>query len=177
MTHALVTFLGRGRENPSTGYREATYRFPNGALCTTNFFGLALSRHLAADCVVILGTRSSMWGVLVEHAAAAGEEEDARIALMDAEDKGCVDQPLLDSLTPLLRFRKPPPDRAAEKSKSAASRRFVALSAARMKEWVASDLSESGRLVLERQSVGLLISERANREKFSAHGLRFVSIK
>jgi CRISPR-associated Csx2 family protein len=102
MTHALVTFLGRGRENPGTGYREATYRFPDGALCTTNFFGLALSRHLAADRVVILGTRSSMWGVLVEHAAAAGEEEDARIALMDAEDKGCVDQPLLDSLTPLL---------------------------------------------------------------------------
>jgi CRISPR-associated Csx2 family protein len=102
MMHALVTFLGRGREHPRTGYREATYRFPEGALCTTSFFGLALSQHLATDRIVILGTPGSMWGGLVEHAAAEGEEEEARLALMDAETAGSVDQTLLDRLTGLL---------------------------------------------------------------------------
>jgi CRISPR-associated Csx2 family protein len=103
MTHVLVTFLGRGREHPHIGYREATYRFPNGRLCKTSFFGLALSQHLAADRIVILGTPSSLWGVLVEHVAGEGEEEDARLALMSAEEAGCVDQALLDRLNALLR--------------------------------------------------------------------------
>jgi CRISPR-associated Csx2 family protein len=102
MTHTLVTFLGKGRDDPRTGYREATYRFPDGTRCTTSFFGLALARHVAADRLVILGTRSSMWAVLVEHAAAVGEEEDARIALIDAEAVGRVNQKLLDRLTNVL---------------------------------------------------------------------------
>jgi CRISPR-associated Csx2 family protein len=103
MTHALVTFLGRGRQDPCTGYREATYRFQNGTLCTTSFFGLALAKELAVDRVVILGTRGSMWGALAEHVAAEGQEEDARLALIDAEASGRVDQALLDRLTDVLR--------------------------------------------------------------------------
>jgi hypothetical protein len=31
MGHTLVTFLGRGRDDPQTGYRQATYRFDDGA--------------------------------------------------------------------------------------------------------------------------------------------------
>ncbi|MEW5890008.1 MAG: hypothetical protein AB1768_13400 [Pseudomonadota bacterium] len=41
MNHALVTFLGKGRENPTTGYREATCRFPDGIERCTPFLGLA----------------------------------------------------------------------------------------------------------------------------------------
>jgi CRISPR-associated Csx2 family protein len=100
MTHTLVTFLGRA--DPRTGYRETTYRFPNGPFDKTNFFGLALTKYLQPDRLVVLGTRSSMWGALVEHVAAEGEQEDARIALMEAEAQGTVDQPLLDRLTGLL---------------------------------------------------------------------------
>jgi CRISPR-associated Csx2 family protein len=103
MTHTLVTFLGRGREDQRAGYRQATYRFEDGRLCTTSFFGLALAEHLRVDRLVILGTPASMWGVLIEHVAAAGEEEDARLALLDAETSGRVDQDLLDRLPPLLR--------------------------------------------------------------------------
>jgi CRISPR-associated Csx2 family protein len=103
MSHTLVTFLGRGRDAGQPGYREATYRFSDGARCTTSFFGLALADYLRCDRLVILGTRSSMWGVLVEHAAAEGEEEDARLALMDAEALGRVDQGLLDALSNVLR--------------------------------------------------------------------------
>jgi CRISPR-associated Csx2 family protein len=103
MTHTLVTFLGRGREDPKTGYRKTSYSFPDGPSCETSFFGFALANHLATDRVIILGTRSSMWGVLVEHVAAEGEEEEARIALLDAETAGSVGQALLDRLTDVLR--------------------------------------------------------------------------
>jgi CRISPR-associated Csx2 family protein len=99
--HTLVTFLGRGREDPRAGYRETTYRFPDGTEYRTNFFGLALAEYLQPDRIVVLGTRGSMWGALVEHVAAAGEEE-ARIALIDAEAQGAVDQALLDRLIRVL---------------------------------------------------------------------------
>jgi CRISPR-associated Csx2 family protein len=102
MSHTLVTFLGRGRDDPQTGYKQATYRFNDGAR-TTSFFGLALAEHLQPDRLVILGTRSSMWGVVVEHAAAQSEEEvEARVALIEAEAKGNVNEKLLDRLTGIL---------------------------------------------------------------------------
>ena len=73
----FVTFLGRGRENPETGYRKATYQFPDGSRETTAFFGLALASYINPDRLVILGTNSSQWGVFLENLAAEGEEEEA----------------------------------------------------------------------------------------------------
>lgn len=102
MTHTLVTFLGKGRDNTQTGYRKATYRFPDGSQRETPFFGLALAEYLQPDNIVILGTCGSQWGVLVENFATGNEEEDARLRLMAAEEKAQVNQELLDELTPLL---------------------------------------------------------------------------
>ena len=102
MRHTLVTFLGRGRDTRETPYRLASYRFPDGGIKQTAFFGLALAEQLKPDAVVILGTRGSQWGALVEHVAAQGDE-DARIALLDAETGSAVDQCLLDRVTPLMR--------------------------------------------------------------------------
>ena len=106
MSHTLVTFLGKNRESKDTGYRKTVYRFPDGTKDETAFFGLALSRYLSRylklDTIVILGTCSSQWGVLVEHLAEEGEDEDARLQLIDAEVAGAVEQPLLDRLAPLL---------------------------------------------------------------------------
>ena len=109
MPHTLVTFLGKGRDNVRTGYREACYRFDNGTERRTPFFGLALTEQLQPDTLVILGTRGSQWGVLVENLALEGEDEEARIALMDAETHAQIDQPLIDRVTPLLTraVRKP----------------------------------------------------------------------
>jgi CRISPR-associated Csx2 family protein len=101
MNHTLVTFLGKGSDGSRIGYQEATYQFPDGARRRTSFFGLALAEHLLPDRVVILGTCASMWGVLVEHVVAEGAE-DARIALIDAEAAGQVDQSLLDRVTPVM---------------------------------------------------------------------------
>ena len=98
----LVTFLGRGRENKETGYRSTTYEFPDGSQTTTAFFGPALAKHIKADRIVILGTKSSQWGVLVENLASAGEEEDARIELMDAETKGEISQDHLDKVVKMM---------------------------------------------------------------------------
>lgn len=64
MTTTLVSFLGRARQDPTTGCRLATYRFPDGTEQTTPFFGLALRRVLAPDRLVLLGTRGSMWDLL-----------------------------------------------------------------------------------------------------------------
>ncbi len=98
----LVTFLGKGREDRQTGYRTATYRFPDGSERKTAFFGLALAEHLDADTVVILGTSGSQWGVMVENLASEGEEEDKRIHLMEAEATATVDQTMLDDLADIM---------------------------------------------------------------------------
>ena len=103
MSHTLVTMLGKSRESKDTGYRETTYRFPDGTEDRTAFFGLALSRHLKPDTTVILGTPGSQWGVLVEHLAGEdAADEEARIRLLEAEAAGAVCQVLLDRLKPLM---------------------------------------------------------------------------
>ena len=85
MSHTFVTMLGKSRESKDTGYRETTYRFPDGTEDRTAFFGLALSRHLTPDATVILGTSGSRWGVLVEHLAGEdAADEEARIQLLEA---------------------------------------------------------------------------------------------
>ena len=100
--NTLVTFLGKGRDDPQTGYRRTVYRFPDGEQTeSTAFFGLALARYLESDSTVVLGTNASQWDVLVEHLAVEGDD-DARLQLIEAVAKGSVDQPLLDRLAPLL---------------------------------------------------------------------------
>ncbi len=102
MKKTFVTFLGRGRENTETGYRETTYQFPDNSQETTAFFGFALAEYIGPNRTIILGTRSSQWGILVEHLADAGGKEDARLELMDAETRGEVEQRHLDAVTDLM---------------------------------------------------------------------------
>ena len=107
MSHTLVTLLGRSRvvrdrENAGIGYRQTTYRFPDGSEKETSFFGLALTEYLQPDKVIVLGTCGSQWGVLVEHLAAEGEEEDSRVRLLDAESDAIVEQEQLDRMMPMM---------------------------------------------------------------------------
>lgn len=101
MSGTLVTFLGKGRENPETGYRKAKYKFDDG-IRETAYFGLAMAQYLNPQTVVILGTRGSQWDLLVESVARGGEEEGARLELIDAVVNARVEQALLDRLTPVL---------------------------------------------------------------------------
>ena len=103
--NTLVTFLGKGRDNTQTGYRKTIYRFPDGQQTpSTAFFGLALADYLASDSTVILGTSASQWDVLVEHLVVSGDDERARLHLMEAVAEETVDQQLLDRLAPLLQL-------------------------------------------------------------------------
>jgi len=100
----LVTFLGKAQADPKTGYRRARYRFPDGAVAETPFFGLALRRQIGARRLVVLGTAGSMWDILVEHVAAgsAGSLEEARLELVEAAERQIVDSTHLERLRPLL---------------------------------------------------------------------------
>lgn len=87
----LVSFLGKGRADPQTGYRTATYRFDEGFARTVPFFGLALTEYLKPDRLVLVGTSGSMWDVFFERNA---NEADA-LALIDAVEKNQVDDAML----------------------------------------------------------------------------------
>lgn len=98
----FVTFLGKGREDKITGYRKATYQFPDKSTKETAFFGLALAAYIKPERVVILGTNSSQWGVLVENLAAEGDEEEARLEIFDAEPRGEIEQEHLNKIANLM---------------------------------------------------------------------------
>ena len=103
MNHTLVTFLGRTRRDPNTGYQRAKYRFPDeDAPRETPFFGMALAEHLRPDAAVILGTSGSQWSVLVEHLAQGDEVETARLELLDAETHSTITQSMLDDVAPVM---------------------------------------------------------------------------
>ena len=108
MSRTYVTFLGRGRENKETGYRTTTYRFPDGVKKTTAFFGLALAEYIKPkpERVVILGTKGSQWGVLVENLVKTTEEKEARfellVRLLEAETEQDVSQNMLDQVADLM---------------------------------------------------------------------------
>ena len=101
-TRTLVTFLGKANTDKTRGYRTANYQFSNDQIETTSFFGLALRKVLNLDQMVILGTRGSMWDVLVEHLASEGEDEVLRLEFMDAAQNNSVSQELLDNVTSLV---------------------------------------------------------------------------
>ena len=91
MSHTLVTFLGRTRRDPQTGYQRARYRFPDeNAPRETPFFGMALAGHLNPDAAVVLGTIGSQWSMLVEHLAQGDEAETERLELLDAETHSAI---------------------------------------------------------------------------------------
>ena len=103
MNHTLVTFLGRTRQDPNTGYQRAKYRFTDeDAPRETPFFGMALAGHLRPDAAVILGTSGSQWSVLVEHLAQGDEVETARLELLDAETHSTITQSMLDDVAPVM---------------------------------------------------------------------------
>lgn len=108
--NTFVTFLGRGRYNELTGYKEATYEFPDGTKKTTAFFGLALAEYIDPNTVVILGTKSSQWYVLVENLVKTDEIKNelsnekivALNELFEAEIKGEVCQEHLNKVVDLI---------------------------------------------------------------------------
>ncbi|MCU0755085.1 MAG: TIGR02221 family CRISPR-associated protein [Xanthomonadales bacterium] len=110
--HTLVTFLGKA--NPEAlrqhgGYRVSDYRFPDGVIRRHSFFGITLKEYLQStsplDRMVVLGTASSMWSVLIERLAQADEDEPQRVELLEREEAGQVDEATLRALEALVERR------------------------------------------------------------------------
>ena len=89
----LISFLGKGRLDPQTGYRTATYRFDAGFVRTVPFFGLALAEYLRPERLIVVGTPGSMWDVFFER---EGIDDEAVLQLMAATEAGTVNEDLLD---------------------------------------------------------------------------------
>lgn len=98
----LISFLGKGRDDPSKGYRTARYRFPDGSERSTAYFGLALAEHLKAERMILIGTASSMWDVLIENVVGDAAAEAQRLELMDAVAQGRVSEELLATFRALF---------------------------------------------------------------------------
>lgn len=98
----LISLLGKSQLDSRTGYRTARYRMPDGSEYETAYFGLALAQHLAVERVLLLGTPTSMWDLLVEHVAGDDANEEARIELFEAVRAGTLEPSLLQSLTPAI---------------------------------------------------------------------------
>lgn len=98
----LISFLGKSQLDSSSGYRRARYRFPDGSERETAYFGLALANHLRVNHVILLGTASSQWDLLVENVVGDDAEEELRIELFDAVRAEAVSESFLQRLAPLL---------------------------------------------------------------------------
>ncbi|MBN8447802.1 MAG: TIGR02221 family CRISPR-associated protein [Candidatus Accumulibacter sp.] len=90
--NTLISFLGKGKADPQTGYRTATYRFDAGFSRRVPFFGMALTEYLKPDRLVLVGTAGSMWDVFFER---EGTDDDAMLHLMAAVEAGQVDEQML----------------------------------------------------------------------------------
>jgi len=87
----LISFLGKG--DPRKGYRTATCRFHADVAYAETFFGLALTKFLKPDRLILLGTPSSMWEIFFDR---EGVEGDAMLPLIDAVAAGNVSEHLLN---------------------------------------------------------------------------------
>jgi CRISPR-associated Csx2 family protein len=92
----LISFLGRGRSDPRTGYQRAAYRFDAAFVREVPYFGLALREYLHPDRLVLLGTTGSMWDVFFFE-----NEADADGAVLTLADKVAANRVDEDALAPL----------------------------------------------------------------------------
>ena len=101
----LISLLGRAQVNKKTGYRTATYRFPDGVERTGPFFGLLLAEQIDVERLIILGTAGSMWDVLIEHFVMAHPDqgEDERLDLYEAAREKAVTEEHLNRLRNILK--------------------------------------------------------------------------
>lgn len=89
----LISFLGKGKANPLGGYVPATYRFDASFSYAVPFFGLALTKYLKPDRLIVVGTRGSIWDVFFDR---EGHDDDARLQLMAAVEEATVTEAMLD---------------------------------------------------------------------------------
>ena len=88
----LISFLGRSRLDPGTGYRSARYRFDAGFVRQVPFFGMALLDYLKPQRLILVGTAGSMWDVFFDHQAT---DDVAMLELIEAVEGEAASSQLL----------------------------------------------------------------------------------
>lgn len=92
----LISFLGKGKDDINTGYRNGKYDFGNGSIHCVPYFGLALHEHLKPDRLILVGTAGSMWDVFFLNQQDSNDNSLDN-ALINAVYNQCVTE---DMLTP-----------------------------------------------------------------------------
>lgn len=100
-----ISFLGKARYNPDTGYRLACYRFDDQTVVETAFFGPGLASIVKPDRFYILGTAGSMWDVLLEAQGGQAASDESRLTLWERASQNSVDEMLLAEFEPLVSER------------------------------------------------------------------------
>jgi len=100
----LLTLLGKTKNDQHSGYRKTVYELNHHSHPPTAFLGWILRESLQVDEMIIYGTSTSMWDHLFEGDLNLGSHADhLRTELLDMlENKGHVEQALLDDLAPVL---------------------------------------------------------------------------
>lgn len=102
MSLTMISFLGRTSKDQQ-GYRKTRYDFGDDHSEEVAFFGWALYKKLQPKKLVILGTSGSMWDHLFEgDLNFQNQEEEARLALVEAVEAKNVSQVHLDALKNIL---------------------------------------------------------------------------
>lgn len=104
MTHTLISLLGRGNPDRGKRYQTTTYDFGDGCLEKAEFFGLALTKTLRPDRLLLLGTTASMWDVLL-CSLELDKADDDLLSLIEAANADRTTQAQLDDLAPTVSDR------------------------------------------------------------------------
>ncbi|MEO5365635.1 MAG: TIGR02221 family CRISPR-associated protein [Magnetococcus sp. WYHC-3] len=100
MGRVLISFLGKARGGE---YDKLSYEFGPGDVEETRYIGLALARRVRPDRLVLLGTATSMWDVLLEHTDGQGEHAETWNLMNDElKTPQGVTQSRLDPLAPVF---------------------------------------------------------------------------
>lgn len=100
MSNTLISFLGRAKLDPETGYRTTTYDF-DGTEKTTPFFGMALRERLKPQKLLLIGTAGSMWDVFFIDQSE--QHEQHILMLKEAVKQQRVDEEMLRPFIPELK--------------------------------------------------------------------------
>lgn len=95
--HTLISFLGKGKQDKTTGYKEANYVLGD-KIFTTPFFGVELTRFIQPNRLLLIGTSGSMWDVFFEQ----NSSNEKVLDLIDAIANNSVTEDLLNELTPQI---------------------------------------------------------------------------
>lgn len=95
--HTLISFLGKGKQDKTTGYKEANYVLGD-KIVTTPFFGVELTRFIQPQQLLLIGTAGSMWDVFFDQHAS----DEKVLDLIDAVANQSVTEDLLNDLTPQI---------------------------------------------------------------------------